>query len=101
MEWNGRPLQSRSYEEVRDIIASSRQVRPQLLQLPADLAALQERAIELVVARDCEGRRAGDGLGEADLSRAPFHPLEPRNMGCRLQVGEGGGRLPWEEGEEI
>jgi len=71
IEWQGRSLQSRSYEEVRDIIAACR----------------QDRAIELVVSRDSAlaGRRR-EGLGEADLARPPFHPLEPRNMGCRLQV---------------
>jgi hypothetical protein len=74
VEWQGRPLQSRSYEEVRDIIAACR----------------QDRAIELLVSRDSAlaARRNSprEGLGEADLARPPFHPLEPRNMGCRLQV---------------
>ena len=71
VEWQGRSLQSRSYEEVpyklgyfdkcfskvRDIIAACR----------------QDRAIELVVSRDSAlaARRnpPREGLGEADLAR--------------------------------
>eukprot|EP00090_Calanus_glacialis_P042916 TRINITY_DN7603_c0_g1_i1.p1 TRINITY_DN7603_c0_g1~~TRINITY_DN7603_c0_g1_i1.p1 ORF type:complete len:956 (-),score=223.25 TRINITY_DN7603_c0_g1_i1:635-3502(-) len=84
LEWNGRSLQSRSYEEVRDIIAASR----------------QDRTIELVVSRDSDmGRRLGRPdplLGDTDLSRPSLLQIEdqraarsrspPRNLGCRLQV---------------
>jgi len=83
LEWNGRSLQSRSYEEVRDIIAASR----------------QDRTIELVVSRDSDmGRRLGrsDPLLGDDLSRPSLLQIEdqraarsrspPRNLGCRLQV---------------
>merc|ERR1719347_1628617 len=79
LEWNGRSLQSRSYEEVRDIIASTR----------------QDRSIELVVSRDAEiGRRVGYetdsiALGQSSLDSGPrlgrlMSPEE--NLGCRLQV---------------
>ena len=88
LEWNGISLHTRTYEDVRDIIAASR----------------QESSIELVVSRDIESSRAGadweDGGRTNMLSLDADPRLDPRldsrldsrsrsppaRLGCRLQV---------------
>ena len=81
LEWNGISLHTRTYEDVRDIIAASR----------------QENSIELVVSRDIENSRVGADWEESgrgnmlrverpearqdSRSRSP-----PSRLGCRLQV---------------
>ena len=89
LEWNGISLHTRTYEDVRDIIAASR----------------QESSIELVVSRDIESSRAGadweDSSGRANMLSLEQDPrLDPRldsrldsrsrsppgRLGCRLQV---------------
>ena len=79
LEWNGRSLQEKSYEEVHDIIAESR----------------QDDQVELIVARTIHrrppmrGETAGptlavtDPLGGTLVVRANS-PMD--NPGCRLQV---------------
>ena len=74
LEWNGISLHTRTYEDVRDIIAASR----------------QEPSIELVVSRDIERSGTVPDWEEAersnmltDLSRSRS---PPGNLGCRLQV---------------
>jgi len=87
LEWNGVSLSGRTYEDVRDIIAASR----------------QDRCIELVVSRDVESSRRGVNMGRSETTRwgpgesdhlrpgVPTADLNrsrspPRNLGCRLQV---------------
>ena len=89
LEWNGISLHTRTYEDVRDIIAASR----------------QENSIELVVSRDIESSRPG-GDWEVGGPRSNMLSLEPglepglegdprqdsrsrsppSRLGCRLQV---------------
>ena len=84
LEWNGISLHTRTYEDVRDIIAASR----------------QENSIELVVSRDIESSRVAPDWEEAGrstmLSLQPgLEPAArgdsrsrspPGRLGCRLQV---------------
>ena len=86
LEWNGISLHTRTYEDVRDIIAASR----------------QENSIELVVSRDIENSRPTadwevGGPRSSMLSlEAGLERQEPRQdsrsrsppsrLGCRLQV---------------
>ena len=87
LEWNGISLHTRTYEDVRDIIAASR----------------QENSIELVVSRDIEKSRPGADW-EVAAARSSMLSLEPglepgpgprqdsrsrsppSRLGCRLQV---------------
>ena len=71
LEWNGRPLQSRSYEEVRDIIAASRGERAVELVVRAAAALLQLLLTAML--------QVGRDLQESGRPRSP-----PR--GSRLQV---------------
>ena len=75
LEWNGISLHSRTYEDVRDIIAASR----------------QESSIELVVSRDIETPHTQPDWEEAERSNMLTQDSSrsrspPGNLGCRLQV---------------
>ena len=82
LEWNGISLHTRTYEDVRDIIAASR----------------QENSIELVVSRDIETSRIHSEWDEGGTGRTNMLGLDndtrqdsrsrspPGNLGCRLQV---------------
>ena len=76
VEWQGRSLQSRSYEEVAFKLSNSTREESNILcrQVRDIIAACrQDRAIELLVSRDSAlaARRnpPREGLGEADLAR--------------------------------